>query len=239
MRIWREVRHFAWHCLQRCCKMLFLLTSVVQNVCVCALWTSCLRAKIHYYYMWPFAKKLYHGWICTMTSSNETVKISPLPKWRAGCGPVPKWNQRWKFYPVLLNFKREYRHQWARRWTTVLELRAMIKLIYFAADTAEMIWDFTDMFDLSLTWKRSLTNVYLVHLCHRRHHCKQSHQEWVHVKLCCGSEQAVSTEILHLWSDLGLPSEKIKSNNNVLEHCKSNRLLTLVRIFCKGRNTSA
>ena len=50
---------------------LFSLTSDVQNVCVCILWTSCLRAKTHYYYMWPFAKTLYHGWISTMTSSNE------------------------------------------------------------------------------------------------------------------------------------------------------------------------
>jgi len=27
--------------------VLFLLTSVVQNVCVCILWTLCLRAKMH------------------------------------------------------------------------------------------------------------------------------------------------------------------------------------------------
>ena len=67
---------------------LFLLTNVVQNVCVCILWTSCLRGKIHYYYyMWPFVNKLYHGWISTMTSSNEILwKLSP-PKWRAGCVP--------------------------------------------------------------------------------------------------------------------------------------------------------
>ena len=40
MRIWREVRNFVWHrwfSLQRCCKMLFrlfLLTRVVQNLCL-------------------------------------------------------------------------------------------------------------------------------------------------------------------------------------------------------------
>ena len=50
--------------------------------CVCLYrptMTSCLRAKIHYnYYMWPFAKKLYHGWINTMTSSNEiSWKLPP------------------------------------------------------------------------------------------------------------------------------------------------------------------
>jgi len=33
--------------------------------------TSCLRAKIHYLHLWPFAKNLYHGWISTMTSSNS------------------------------------------------------------------------------------------------------------------------------------------------------------------------
>ena len=56
-------------------------------MCVFVLCTSCLRAKTHYYYMWPFAKKLCHGWINTMTSSNEiSWKLSP-PKWRAGCAP--------------------------------------------------------------------------------------------------------------------------------------------------------
>jgi len=48
-------------------------------MCVFVLWASCLRAKIYYYYMWPFAKKLYHGWISTMTSSNEiSWKFLPL-----------------------------------------------------------------------------------------------------------------------------------------------------------------
>ena len=54
-------------------------------MCVFVLWTSCLRAKIHYYYMWPFAKKLYHGW-STMTSSNEiSWKCHPpeMKSWRA------------------------------------------------------------------------------------------------------------------------------------------------------------
>ena len=57
-------------------------------MCVFVLWTSCLRAKIHYYYMWPFAKKLYHGWTSTMTSSNEISWKLPTPKWTAGCAPV-------------------------------------------------------------------------------------------------------------------------------------------------------
>jgi len=68
--------------------VLFLLTSVVQNVCVCMLWTSCLRAKKHYYYMWPFAIKLYHGW----NKHDDVIewnfmKITPPSKWRAGCAP--------------------------------------------------------------------------------------------------------------------------------------------------------
>jgi len=44
--------------------VMLLLTSLAQNVCVYILWTSCLRAKMHYYYIWPFVKKLSHGWIC-------------------------------------------------------------------------------------------------------------------------------------------------------------------------------
>jgi len=88
MRVWREVRNFAWHSwfsLQRRCETLFLLTSVVQNVGVCMPCSSCLRAKIHFYYRWPFAKKLYHSWIYSMTSSNKISWKLPPPKWRAGC----------------------------------------------------------------------------------------------------------------------------------------------------------
>jgi len=58
-----------------------------ECVCVFVLWTSCRRVQMHYYYMWPFAKKLYHGWISTMTSSNEISWRLPPPKWRAGCAP--------------------------------------------------------------------------------------------------------------------------------------------------------
>ena len=39
-------------------------------------------------YLWPFAKKLYHGWISTMTPSNEKSWKLPPPKWEAGCTPV-------------------------------------------------------------------------------------------------------------------------------------------------------
>ena len=56
--------------------------------CAFALSTSCRRAKIqNYYHMWPFAKKLYHGWISTMTSSNKISLKLPPPKLRAGCAP--------------------------------------------------------------------------------------------------------------------------------------------------------
>jgi len=71
-----QVRNFAWHrwfSLQRCCKPFCFVCFYWPALCrmfVFVLWTSCLRVKIHYYYMWPFAKKLYHGWISTMTSSN-------------------------------------------------------------------------------------------------------------------------------------------------------------------------
>ena len=85
MRIWREVRNFASQkfrltpvirpptLLQNVLFYLFLLTSVVQNVCVCTvdIVSASKNTYYYYYYMWPFAKKLYHGWISTMTSSNE------------------------------------------------------------------------------------------------------------------------------------------------------------------------
>jgi len=41
-------------------------------------------------YLWPFAKKLYHGSISTMTSWNEISWIFLPPKWRAGCAPDAK-----------------------------------------------------------------------------------------------------------------------------------------------------
>jgi len=65
--------------------------------CVFVLWTSRLRAEIHYYYMWPFAKKLYHGWINTMTSSNEISWKLPPPKWRAGCVPAQTCQQKYVY----------------------------------------------------------------------------------------------------------------------------------------------
>ena len=78
--------------------VLFLWTSVVQNVCVCILWTSCLRAKMHYYYMWPFAKKLYHGWISTSTSSNKISWKLPPPE-------MKNWLRPWlpRIYPGVLS----------------------------------------------------------------------------------------------------------------------------------------
>jgi len=78
------------------------LSSVVQNVCVCILWTSCLRAKLHYYYMWPFAKKLYHGWMSTMTSSNEISWKLPPSKWRAGCCPGSTYSGHYSFRSGIL-----------------------------------------------------------------------------------------------------------------------------------------
>ena len=52
-------------------------------MCVFVLWTWCLRAKIQYYYMSPFAKKLYHGWISTMTSSSEISWKLPPPEMKS------------------------------------------------------------------------------------------------------------------------------------------------------------
>jgi len=59
-------------------------------MCVFVLWTSCLRAKIRYYCMWPFAKKLYHGWISTMTSSNEISWKFP-PRNEELVAPLTTW----------------------------------------------------------------------------------------------------------------------------------------------------
>jgi len=53
--------------LQNVLFCLFLLSSVVQKVCVCTM-DFVSAAKTH---MWPLAKKLYHSWISTMTSSIE------------------------------------------------------------------------------------------------------------------------------------------------------------------------
>jgi len=59
-------------------------------MCVFVLWTSCLGVKIHnYYYMWPFAKKMYHGWISTMTSSNEISWNFPPPEMKSWLRPLP------------------------------------------------------------------------------------------------------------------------------------------------------
>ena len=69
---------------------LFLLTSVVQNVCVCTM-DFVSAGKIHYYYMWPFAKKLCHGWISTMTSSNEISCKLPPPEMKSWLRP---WSAR-------------------------------------------------------------------------------------------------------------------------------------------------
>ena len=91
MRIWREVRNFAWHrwfSLQRCCKMLFrlfLLTRVVQNLCVCTM--DFLSAGKKYYYKWPFAKKLYQ--VVPRLNENDDViewnfmKIAPPPEMKS------------------------------------------------------------------------------------------------------------------------------------------------------------
>jgi len=115
-----QVRNFAWHrwfSFQRCCNVLFclfLLISVMQNECVCMLWTSCPRAKIHYYYMWPFAKRLYHGWISTMASSNDFSWKLPPTKWIAGCasGYSQRFNKTciFKFYAVCfwISYKQRF-----------------------------------------------------------------------------------------------------------------------------------
>jgi len=42
--------------------------------CVCLYTMDFMSTgKIHYYYMRPFGKKLYHGRISTLTSSNEIL----------------------------------------------------------------------------------------------------------------------------------------------------------------------
>ena len=64
MRIWCEVRNFAWHwwfSLQRCktfCFCLFLLTSVLQNVCLCTMDFVSAGKNTYYYYMWTVCEKV-------------------------------------------------------------------------------------------------------------------------------------------------------------------------------------
>jgi len=59
-------------------------------MCVFVLWTSCLRAKILCYYMWPLAKKFYHGWTSTMTSSNEISWKWSHPEMKSCWRPCPE-----------------------------------------------------------------------------------------------------------------------------------------------------
>jgi len=61
--------------------------------CMCLYYVLRVCGQKKHYYMWPFAKKLYHGWISTMTSSNEILWKLPSPKWRAGCAPAIKHMQ--------------------------------------------------------------------------------------------------------------------------------------------------
>ena len=41
----------------------------------------------YYYYIWPFVKKLYHGWVSTMTSSNEILWELPPPEIKSWLRP--------------------------------------------------------------------------------------------------------------------------------------------------------
>ena len=65
-----------------------LLTSVVQKVRVCTMdFVSASKNTLVLGYMWPFAKKLYHGWISTMTSSNEISWKLPPPEMKSWLHP--------------------------------------------------------------------------------------------------------------------------------------------------------
>jgi len=81
MRIWREVRNFAWHwwfSLQRCCKTLFFINQGCAE-CVCLHIMDFVSAGKNTLFLYlTVCEKLYHGWISTMTSSNEiSWKLPP------------------------------------------------------------------------------------------------------------------------------------------------------------------
>ena len=38
-------------------------------------------------YLWPFAKKVYHGWVSMMTSSNEILWKLPPPEMKSWLRP--------------------------------------------------------------------------------------------------------------------------------------------------------
>jgi len=116
MHIWREVRNVTSQKISletgdsASCAVVKRSFFIYQRCakCVFVLWTSCLRVKIHYNYMWSFAKKLYHGWMSTMTSSNEiSWKLPPeMKSWLRPC------------WPILLNKNRRY--TCSEMWNLVL-----------------------------------------------------------------------------------------------------------------------
>ena len=90
----RKSKNFSWHrwfSLQRCCKTLFLLTSVVQNVCVCTMYFVSAGKNTLLLYVTVCEKV-----VPRLNEHHDVIewnfmKIAPPPKWRAGCAPDHIW----------------------------------------------------------------------------------------------------------------------------------------------------
>ena len=95
-----QVRNVAWHqwfSLQRCCNTFCFVFNQRCAECLCLYTVDFVSAGkntlLLYVTVYKKVVVAYHGWISTMTSSNEISWKSPPPKWRAGCDPGINWKK--------------------------------------------------------------------------------------------------------------------------------------------------
>ena len=65
-----------------------LYVSINQRCAECVYYGRRVWGQKYIIIMWPFAKKLYHGWIARWCHRMKFHENSP-PNWRAGCAPGP------------------------------------------------------------------------------------------------------------------------------------------------------
>jgi len=85
VKLYPIVLYYVQHIFPRGAKNFSLVTGLIKINKISFL--GMLRRELC---LWPFAKKLYHGWISTMTSSNERSWKLP-PKMKSWLRPWPKW----------------------------------------------------------------------------------------------------------------------------------------------------
>ena len=81
-------------------------------MCVSVLWTTCLRAKIHYYYMWTFAKTP----AAIGLNGQELTNWSVWNHVRSRIRGEPFWEEKWK-----LKTRRAQRRAWTGSGLEVLQ----------------------------------------------------------------------------------------------------------------------